>query len=322
MLLITQLKSVVIKTMRIKLPTLLIILALTGGEATMFAAPPFPLSNQQSQQIQKSSIRALPRTVSLRETRERGFLARVWINNAGPFNFAVDTGAGVTLISSRIAAAASISRSGTAASVGGLSGESPSRGTNAVIRSLSIGDGGNMLSPNHKAILVDNLPEDLDGILDPTSAYSPYGYSIDLPNRSLAAFDPREHPLSTNQIPQGGTVVRWLRMGGRPFVRLGDGRIALLDTGSGFGLAISTGDRRDGRRTPVVHDLGSGQVSAERVSPATVTIGDLTLRKVPTDLLSGVESNAPILLGRDALYPFRLTFDPLRQLIEIAPVAR
>jgi hypothetical protein len=258
----------------------------------------------------------------LRETRERGFLAKIWINNAGPFNFAVDTGAGVTLISSRIASVASISRSGTTVSVGGLSGESLSRGTNAAIRSISIGDSGNLLSPNQKAILVDNLPADLDGILDPTSAYSPYGYSIDLPNRSLEAFDPREHPLSADQIPQGGTVVRWLRMGGRPFVRLGDGRIALLDTGSGFGLAISTGDRRDNRRQPIVHDLGAGHVSAERVSPTTVSIGDLTLRKVPTDLLSGAESNAPILLGRDALYPFRITFDPLRQLIEIAPVAR
>jgi hypothetical protein len=45
----------------------------------------------------------------------------------------------------------------------------------------------------------------------------------------------------------------------------------------------------------------------------------MALRNVPTDILYGVGAGAPILLGRDALRPFRLTFDPLNRLIQIAP---
>jgi hypothetical protein len=43
---------------------------------------------------------------------------------------------------------------------------------------------------------------------------------------------------------------------------------------------------------------------------------------VPTDLVSGTEADAPVLLGLSALRPFRLKFDPLHRLIEIAPGLR
>src|SRR5256885_1597642 len=79
------------------------------------------------------------------------------------------------------------------------------------------------------------------GILDTTEAFWPWGYSIDIPNQLIEAFDPALKPLSASHPPPEGTVVRWLTESGsrRPFVRLSDGRLALLDTGSGFGLALS-----------------------------------------------------------------------------------
>ncbi len=62
-----------------------------------------------------------------------------------------------------------------------------------------------------------------------------------------------------------------------------------------------------------LYELTMGQVYL------AVFVGSLALRKVPTDLLSGASTASPILLGRDALRPFRLTFDPLNRLIEFAP---
>jgi len=40
------------------------------------------------------------------------------------------------------------------------------------------------------------------------------------------------------------------------------------------------------------------------------------LRHVPTDILFGVDDDAPVILGRDVLYPFKITFDPQRRLIQ------
>ena len=106
---------------------------------------------------------------------------------------------------------------------------------------------------------------------------------------------------------------------------LAEGRRALLDTGSGFGLAVdeaaartlgilqTEGSRRGAR------DLGGGEVHARRVRAATVSVGSLVLRGVPTDLLVRAEKGAPVILGRDALRPFRLSFDPVNRLIMLDP---
>jgi predicted aspartyl protease len=69
-------------------------------------------------------------------------------------------------------------------------------------------------------------------------------------------------------------------------------------------------------------DIGGGQVSIQRVRPLTVAIGALRLKNVPTDVISGGEAGAPTLLGLSALRPFRLVFDPVNRLIEIAPSSR
>jgi hypothetical protein len=279
----------------------------------------------RSQVAERSKRGQLPQTVSFREVRNRGLLIDAWINGQGPFTFALDTGAGTTLISERVAAAAQLAGTGgRRTSLAGITGNAPIEGRESVIRSLALGEPNNLLPANSRAMITTNLPPSIDGILDTTEAFWPWGYSIDIPNQLIEAFDPALKPLSASHPPPEGTVVRWLTESGsrRPFVRLSDGRLALLDTGSGFGLALSgasAGEARTRNRGDV-QDIGGGTVMSRRVQPSTVSIGSLTLRGVPTDILSGVERNSPILLGRDALDPFKLVFDPLNRLIAIQPV--
>jgi hypothetical protein len=248
-------------------------------------------------------------------------MVRTWINSVGPYNFAIDTGAGATLLSQRVADEARVATKGGRTSIAGLSGVSTSaRG--AAIQSLAIGDSENYLPAKGEAMIVVGLPRDLDGVLDPTEAFSPLGYVVDLPQRELSAFDPQTDPIRINEQPDEGTVVKWVREGAsrRPFVMLDNGDRALLDTGSSLGLAIRDRDSSD-RKLPAysVRDVGGGNISSRRVAATTVSVGSLTLRGVPTDLVSGTDADAPVLLGLSALRPFRLRFDPLHRLIEIAP---
>jgi hypothetical protein len=209
-------------------------------------------------------------------------------------------------------------------SIAGLSGNSISA-RQAALQSLAIGDSANYLPAKGDAIVVSGLPPDLDGVLDPTEAFSPLGYVVDLPRQELSAFDPKTSPIRINQPPEAGTVVQWIREASsrRPFVMLDNGDRALLDTGSSLGLAIrDSGSSSRDARGYTVRDVGGGQISSRRVDATTVSIGSLTLRRVPTDLVSGTEADAPVLLGLSALRPFRLRFDPLHRLIEIAPGLR
>lgn len=263
--------------------------------------------------------------ISLRDERERGLLARGWINGAGPFTFAIDTGAGVSLVSPRVVGEARLGVTGSSRPlVGGLSTSPISSNEETQIAGLSLGFRENRIPGSFKAAVVRNLPESIDGILDPTEVFSPFGYSVDLPNRELRVFNTTAPRLRVSDVLPGGTVVRWVREPGshRPFVRLEDGRLALLDTGSGFGLALNEGrvvganHRRDEN---TIHDLGGGRVQSRRVEPQTVSIGALVLRGVPTDVLTGVAPGTPIILGRRALFPFRITFDPAARLIAIEP---
>ena len=271
-------------------------------------------------------LRELPLPVYFRAVRDRGLLVNAWINGSGPYTFAIDTGAGSTIISARLAEALDISTdSGRRISLSGLSGREQPGGRLGLIKTLALGDAENLLPANRSVVVSQGLPSEIDGILDPTEAYFPFGYTIDLPNRQISAFDCAISPLSIRNPPRDGAVVHWLTDGGsrRPFVRLDDGRQALLDTGSGFGLALTEGsgpyDRPGARR---VQDLGGGSVTSRRVEPSTVSIGALTLRRVPTDVLSGVQKGTPVLLGREALSPFRLSFDPVHRLIAFDPAER
>lgn len=271
----------------------------------------------------------MPAPVRFREVEGRGLLARVWVNNSGPYNFAIDTGAGATIISRRVAAEARVALTGArSVALSGLSGVQGTQGREASTRTLAIGAPENLLPARGLAIVTDALPSDLDGVLDPAEAYHPFGFVINLPADTISAFDPRTAPLRGQPAPPGGAIVPWLSDGSsrRPFVMLDAGRRALLDTGSGFGLAINETAARSfgidatrGRERAGVRDLGRGNVSARRVAPVTIQIGSLVLRRIPTDLLAGASSGAPILLGRDALRPFEITFDPLSRLIRLRP---
>ena len=276
----------------------------------------------------------IPSPVRFREVEGRGLLVSAWVNGVGEYTFAIDTGAGATILSERVAREARLPTGGNRASISGLSGAGAGAGRESVVRSIAIGDRDNFLPSKSSTVVIvtAGLPPGIDGVLDPTEGYWPLGYSINMPDGEISAFDPRVNPVRLMDAPADGAVVPWLfdARTRRPFVMLDLGRRALLDTGSGFGLAISEsvarasgitfGVGRDGSSSSSdVRDLGGGTIGARRIAPLTVRVGSLTLRRIPTDLISGVESGAPILLGREALQPFHLTFDPANRLIKIAP---
>ena len=264
---------------------------------------------------------ALPHEISFREVRGRGLLVETWINETGPFTFAVDTGTDITVISPRVAAEARVAVvKGPGTSIAGLSGAVVSA-ADGVIQSIALGEAQNYLPAKTNVLVTNGLPRDLDGLLNPADAFGTLGYTIDIPRRQISLFDPRESPLSIRTQPRDGAVVSWLQQGNsrRPFVLLDNGEKALIDTGSSLGFGVRDGDlARVSSRSSAVHDVG-GSVSARRVAPRTVSIGSLVLRNVPTDLISGAASDAPALLGLNALRPFRLGFDPVHRLIEITP---
>jgi hypothetical protein len=248
-----------------------------------------------------------------------------WINGAGPFVFVIDTGAGVSIVNQRVVAEArlQVNRSRRPL-VGGLSTAPIASDQEVQIAGISLGNSRNRV-PGQFVAAVATLPRAIDGILDPTEVFSSYGYTVDLPGRELRVFDASVRGLRLSEQPRDGAVVRWVRDSGshRPFVKLGDGRLALIDTGSGFGLAVSDGRASHGSNNARINrDLGGGQVQSRSVAPQTVNIGALVLNGVPTDVLTGVAPGTPIILGRRALFPFRITFDPLARLISFDPAER
>lgn len=272
----------------------------------------------------------LPAPVSFRESDGRGLLVKTFVNGAGPFNFALDTGAGATLLSSRAASEArvEVEVGGGGIRIGGLSGATAGGAKKAYVRTLALGSRENTVPARGLFVVAPGLPEGVDGVLDPSEAFHPLGFTIDIPEGELSFFDPRTRPLRASAAPPEGAVVPWLTEGGtrRPFVMLAEGRRALLDTGSGFGLAVDESAARtlgivqtEGRHRRGTRDLAGGEVHARRVRAATVSVGTLVLRGVPTDLLLRAEKGAPVILGRDALRPFRLTFDPVNRLIMLDP---
>jgi predicted aspartyl protease len=273
----------------------------------------------------------LPSPVRLRESGGRGLLVKTWVNGVGDFTFAVDTGAGATILSPRVASAArvEVEDGGRGIEIGGLSGASVGGGRKAFVRSLALGFRENILPARGLIVVSQGLPPDVDGILDPTEAFWPLGFVIDMLGGELSAFDPHVRPLRSDDAPRDGAVVPWLTDGQsrRPFVMLAEGRRALLDTGSGFGLAVDEGAARslgiltvEGGRHGRSRDLAGGEISSSRVRAATVSIGPLVLRGVPTDFLLQAHKGAPVILGRDALRPFQLTFDPFSRLVMLKPV--
>lgn len=269
-----------------------------------------------------------PQAARFHMDHDRGLLISAWVNGRGPFVFVIDTGAGLNVVSERLVNAAGIGTTPTSPTlVGGLSGVTTSSNREAAIDTLALGYQNNLLTSRQSALIVNYLPAGIDGILDPTVAFAPNGYAIDMPNGRIEPLS--DSPEQSHSSPAGGAIVAWLLRAesDRPFVKLGDGRLALIDTGSRFGLAVS--DRQaiivgldKTRRTIPGLDLGGGTINARRVAPTTISIGELVLRGIPTDIVSGGAADAPVILGRDALYPFKISFYPRRRLIEFAPGER
>jgi hypothetical protein len=207
--------------------------------------------------------------------------------------------------------------------VAGLSNGPIAADGEAFADNLSIGTRDNTVPQRPLVAVVSSLPTAIDGILNPSDLFGALAYSIDLPNRQLLVFDSQTNRLDLNHSPQDGAVVRWVRVTGsdRPFVRLGDGRLALIDTGSGFGLAVREGATGSGRNhSRRTGDLGGGDVQSRELGATTVSIGSLVLENIPTQLLVGVPSSTPVIIGRRALHPFKITFDPVARLIAIETV--
>jgi hypothetical protein len=163
--------------------------------------------------------------IRLREDDSAGLLVAGWINEAGPFTFAIDTGAGVSLVTSRVAAGAKLRVTKSSRTlIGGLSSSPITSNQEAYPNRLSLGSSDNTVPAKPLLAIVNTLPGNIDGILDPTDLFGRMAYSIDLPNHQLLVFDGKSNGLDLSRTPKDGAVVRWVRQGGsnRPFVKLGD----------------------------------------------------------------------------------------------------
>ena len=279
-----------------------------------------PIRGTAPQRVERLRPANVVAPIRLRDERERGLLVQGWINGAGPFVFAIDTGAGVSLVSRDVVERARLQMTKSRRPlVGGLTTSPISSDQETQITGIALGARDNRVPGGFSAAVVNGLPGSIDGVLDPTEVFKPFGYSVDLPNHELQVFDTASYKLRLTDVPRDGAVVRWIREAGsnRPFVRLSDGRLALLDTGSRLGLALTGGSGMRGADT--IHDLGGGSIQSRRIEPQTVSIGALVLNKVPTDLLTGVAPATPIIIGRGALFPFKITFDPASRLIAFEP---
>ncbi len=303
--------------LRAQLPrTSLLVAALVIASAAAFAARRPPGAAQPTSKAKRIVARAAPPApVAWREDR-RGLRIPAWINGVGPFEFVVDTGAGITLLSPRAASQARVTDTGRAIILQGTGRGAGAPQRLVAARTLAIGDAENRLPNVGRMVVAPALPADVDGVLDPTEAFGDLGYELDFPNQTLG-------PLSERRTLSGAPA-RWLpeAAGRRPFARINGREVALIDTGSSFGLAVpaakaaSLGIEAAGR-VPIrsARDVAGSSFQVARVAPTKVWLESLFLEQVPTDILYGADAATPLLLGRDALRPFHLRFDLRRRVI-------
>jgi hypothetical protein len=75
--------------------------------------------------------------------------------------------------------------------LGGISGAGTVAGQEVFLRSLAAGASDNILPSSGLVIVTERLAPGIDGVLDPTEAYWPLGFEIDMPRGEMTAFDPR-----------------------------------------------------------------------------------------------------------------------------------
>src|SRR6185295_18175431 len=125
-----------------------------------------------------------------------GLLASGWINGAGPFVFAIDTGAGVSLVSRNVIERARLQVTKSRRPlVGGLSTSPIASDQETQISGIALGTRDNRVPGGFTAAVVNTLPGSIDGVLDPTEVFKPFGYSVDLPNKELQVFDTATYRL-------------------------------------------------------------------------------------------------------------------------------
>src|SRR5712691_12716807 len=107
-----------------------VILVLATGTRAVSIGTALSAARKAANPIRKTTLEQtppVPDAVGFREVAGRGLLVRTWVNGAGPFSFAIDTGAGATLLSPRVAEEAQVKvKAGRATSIAGLSGSSTS----------------------------------------------------------------------------------------------------------------------------------------------------------------------------------------------------
>src|ERR1043165_8649351 len=69
-------------------------------------------ANGSLKQGQTRSVVRIPSPIHFREVSGRGLLISAWVNGSGPYTFAIDTGAGATILSRRVAEEARVATSG------------------------------------------------------------------------------------------------------------------------------------------------------------------------------------------------------------------
>ena len=121
---------------RTKLLFLVLVFVVTVGRAVSFGAALSVAQATRTRRAIAASTR-VPAPVSFRDVSGRGLIVSTWINSAGPFDFAIDTGAGATLLSQRVADEAHVTLKSGRASIAGLSGNATSA-RNASIQSHRI----------------------------------------------------------------------------------------------------------------------------------------------------------------------------------------
>ena len=134
--------------------------------------------------------------IRLRDERERGLLAQRLDKRRGSVHLRRSTPERVFRSSAGTSSSErdfSVTKSRRPL-VGGLSTSPIASDQEAQISGLALGTREQSDVPgSFTAAVVTNLPGSIDGILDPTEVFSPFGYSVDLPNRELRVFDTAAH---------------------------------------------------------------------------------------------------------------------------------
>src|ERR1044071_9112399 len=114
--------------------------------------------------VPKPGTAQSPLPIKLRDGHD-GLVANAWINGAGPFVFAIDTGAGVSLISRNVVDRAhlQVTRSNRPL-VGGLSTARIASDEETRLSDLALGQPSNRINTRALAAVVTSLPGSIDGI--------------------------------------------------------------------------------------------------------------------------------------------------------------